>query len=123
MAHFAQLDSNNVVIGVYVVSDNFDGKEEEYSEFAGGNFKQTSYNTRAGVHELGGTPFRKNYAGIGFTYDPVRDAFIPPKLYPSLILNEETCQWEFPVPAPDPDGKEYYWSEKIQNWKEYVVND
>lgn len=123
MAHFAELDSNNVVIGVTVVSDNFDGKEDEYSVYAGGNFKQTSYNTRAGVHETGGTPFRKNYAGIGFTYDSVRDAFIPPKTYPSMILNEETCQWEYPIPCPEPDGKTYYWSEKAQDWKELVIND
>lgn len=123
MAHFAELDDNNIVIGVAVVSDNFDGKEDEYSVFAEGNFKQTSYNTRAGVHELGGTPFRKNYAGVGFTYDPVRDAFIPPKTYQSMILNEETCQWEYPVPEPEPDGKTYYWSEKAQAWKELVIND
>ena len=123
MAHFAELDHNNTVIGVYVVSDNFDGKEEEYSAFAGGTFKQTSYNTRGGVHELGGTPFRKNYAGPGFTYDPVRDAFIPHKLYPSMILNEDTCQWEYPVAPPNPDGKDYYWSEKEQAWKELVIND
>ncbi|ANH49269.1 hypothetical protein uvFWCGRAMDCOMC403_05 [Freshwater phage uvFW-CGR-AMD-COM-C403] len=124
MAHFAQLDPNNKVIDVCVVSDNFDGKEDEYSAFAEGVFKQTSYNTRAGVHELGGTPFRKNYAGIGFTYDPVRDAFIPPKLYPSMILNEDTCHWEFPTPCPEPvEGKTWYWSEKAQDWKELVIND
>jgi hypothetical protein len=124
MAHFAQLDTNNVVINVCVVSDNFDGKEDEYSAFAEGTFKQTSYNTRGGVHELGGTPFRKNYAGIGFTYDPVRDAFIPPKEYPSLILNEDTCLWEYPIPHPESvEGKTWYWSEKAQDWKEYIVND
>lgn len=129
MAHFAQLDLNNVVINVSVVSNNFDGKENEYSAFAEGTYKQTSYNTCAGVHKLGETPFRKNYAGIGFTYDPVRDAFIPPKPYPSAILNEDTCQWESPIPAPtptladDPNRKDYYWSEKAQDWKEVVVND
>ena len=123
MAHFAELDSNNKVVSVQVIPDEWDGREDELSELLKVSFKQTSYNTRAGVHELGGTPFRKNYAGIGYTYDSIRDAFLPPKPSESLVLNENTCKWEYPLPEPKEDGKTYYWSEKIQNWKEYVVND
>ena len=73
-------------------------------------WKQTSYNTKGNVHKLGGTPLRKNYAGIGFTYDEDKDAFIPPKDYPSWTLNETTCLWDAPVAMPD-DGKYYIWNE------------
>jgi hypothetical protein len=117
MAHFARLDSTNNVIGVHVlnnevITDN-DGNEQEQvgidflTQLHGGVgwYKQTSYN---------GT-FRKNYAGIGYTYDATRDAFILPQNYPSWILNEDTCQWESPVPYPD-DGKKYSWDEDITNW-------
>ena len=75
---------------------------------------QTSYNTYGGQHPEG-RPLRKNYAGIGYTYDPVRDAFIPPQPYPSWVLNEETCLWEAPVPYPD-DGNGYYWDETTLSW-------
>jgi len=76
---------------------------------------QTSYNTRGGVHLLGGTPLRKNYAGVGYLYDEMRDAFIPPKPYPSWSLNEQTCLWDAPIPYPT-DGDSYTWDEDNQTW-------
>ena len=99
MAHFALLDENNVVVFVTVGRQEDDGLEAELTARTGDVYKQTSYNTRGGVHILGGTPLRKNYAGIGFTYDEARDAFIPPKPDPTeevsdWVLNEETCLWE-----------------------------
>lgn len=120
MAHYAFLDDNNVVVEVIVgKNEGEDGIdwEEWYGNFRGMTCKRTSYNTVQGVHSLGGIPFRKNYAGIGFTYDPVRDAFIPNKPLPSYILNEDTCTWEPPIPYPN-DGKEYYWDEETISWKE-----
>ena len=127
MAHFAKIE-NNIVIAVHsVVNDvlkDSNGIEKEliginflktlYNE-PNANWKQTSYNTQAGVHLLGGTPFRKNYAGIGMTYDETRDAFIPQKPYNSWILNETTCNWEAPV-AYQIDGQRYSWNEENQNW-------
>lgn len=93
MAHFAQLDENNLVVQVIVgVDEPYDG-EAIYAETTGQVWKKTSYNTFAGGHRLGGTPFRKNYAGVGYTYDFNRDAFIPPKPNESYVLNEQTCQW------------------------------
>jgi len=94
------------------------GKDPEtwYSEFRGQPCKRTSYNTRGGEHIYGGTPFRKNYAGIGFTWDESRDAFIPPQPFPSWILNEETCLWDSPIPYPE-DGNHYTWNEEEQNWE------
>ena len=92
MAHFAKLDENNVVIFVTVGRD--EDNEQELTERTGDVYKQTSYNTQGGVHLLGGTPFRKNYAGLGYTYDEQRDAFIAPKPEGNFILNEETCLWE-----------------------------
>ena len=97
MAHFAKLDENNVVVFVTVGRDEDDGKEAELTARTGDVYKQTSYNTVGGVHLLGGTPFRKNYAGIGYTYDPVRDAFIPPKPSADATLDEATCQWIVPA--------------------------
>lgn len=95
MSHFALLDENNVVIAVYRGRQEDDGLEDELSARTGQTYKQTSYNTQAGVHLLGGTPLRKNFAGIGATYDPDRDAFIPPKPTDGeYTLNENTCQWE-----------------------------
>ncbi len=82
-----------------------------------GEWVQTSYNTFGGQHKLGGTPLRKNYAGIGFTYDRQRDAFIPPKPFASWVLNEDTCLWDAPVAMPD-DGKIYVWDEATTNWIE-----
>lgn len=113
MSHFAKLDGN-VVIFVTVGRDEDDGKEAELSARTGHTYKQTSYNTRGGVHLLGGTPFRKNFAGIGYTYDAERDAFIPPKPYESWVLNEDTCLWEAPIPMPT-DGL-YLWNEANQTW-------
>ena len=112
MAHFAQIDENNIVINVLVIEQDMvdTGLFGEPSKWI-----QTSYNTYGGVHALGGTPFRKNYAGIGYTYDVSRDAFIPPKPYVSWVLNEDTCLWEAPVPMPT-DGKMYRWNEATVSW-------
>tara|TARA_A200000159_G_scaffold39954_1_gene36519 strand:+ start:600 stop:908 length:309 start_codon:yes stop_codon:yes gene_type:complete len=99
MAHYAFLDTNNVVTEVIVGKDeNTEGVdwEQHYGAFRGQTCKRTSYNTLGGVHTLEGTPFRKNYAGLGYTYDANRDAFIPPQPLESWVLNEETCLWEDP---------------------------
>lgn len=97
MAHWAELDNDSKVIRVVVTSN--EEPDEGYQWLVnrlGGNWVKTSYNTLGGVHKLGGTPLRKNFAGIGFTYDPIRDAFIPPKPAEDSILNEQTCLWESP---------------------------
>ena len=94
--------------------DEDNGKETELTARTGDVYKQTSYNTSGGVHLLGGTPFRKNYAGIGYTYDEQRDAFIPPQPYPSWVLNEDSCLWDAPVPMPT-DGV-YSWDEATTSW-------
>lgn len=117
MAHFAKLDENNVVVLVTVGRDEDNGKEAELTARTGDVYKQTSYNTRGGVHTLGGTPYRKNYAGIGYTYDIQRDAFIPPKSFPSWVLNESSCLWQAPIPMPT-DNKRYEWNETNQSWDE-----
>jgi hypothetical protein len=98
MAHWAELDENNVVLRVLVGDNNDPANDEGYQwliDNLGGTWKKTSYNTVAGVHTLGGTPFRKNYAGIGYTYDESRDAFLPPKAncHEEETLNEDTCTW------------------------------
>jgi hypothetical protein len=116
MAHFAKLDANNVV--VFVTAGRDEDKENELTDRTGDVYKQTSYNTFGGIHKLGGTPFRKNYAGIGFTYDATRDAFIPPQPFPSWVLNETTCLWDAPTPMPT-DGQPYKWDEATTSW---VVN-
>lgn len=118
MAHYAFLDANNIVTDVIVGKDEGeDGVDWEqwYGEFRGQVCKRTSYNTVGGIHNNGGTPFRKNYAGIGYTYDLQRDAFIPPKPYESWVLNEGLCLWESPVAMPT-DGQLYTWDEKNINW-------
>lgn len=118
MAHYAFLDDNNVVTEVIVGKDEGEDGidwEAHYGAFRGQVCKRTSYNTRGGVHTLGGTPLRKNYAGIGFAYDAGRDAFIPHKPYASWLLNEETCLWSAPTPMPE-DGKSYKWSEATLSW-------
>jgi len=112
MAHFAKLDENNIVTFVTFGRDEDNGKESEISSRTGDVYKQTSFNTVGGVHRLGGTPFRKNFAGIGYTYDETRDAFIPPKEYASWILNETTCLWEAPITCPE-DDKSYFWDEDL----------
>ena len=109
MAHFAKLDKNNIVIFVTVGRD--EDKEDELTARTGDVYKQTSYNTFGGVHQLGGTPLRKNFAGLGYTYDETKDAFIPPKTYPSWVLNETTCLWEAPLTEPS-DGV-YMWDEDV----------
>jgi hypothetical protein len=115
MAHFAQIDENNIVTQVIVIEQGVidTGLFGEPSSFI-----QTSYNTHAGVHRLGGTPLRKNYAGVGYTYDSVRDAFIPPKpSYDSWLLDEDACQWMPPTPYPN-DEKTYSWNESTTSWVE-----
>jgi hypothetical protein len=114
MAHFAKLDENNVVVFVTVGRDEDD--EAELTARTGDVYKQTSYNTIGGVHLLGGTPFRKNFAGIGYTYNAMRDAFIPPQPYQSWVLDDATCQWEAPVAMPN-DGAKYLWNEANQDWE------
>lgn len=116
MAHFAQIDENNIVTRVLVIEQDM----VDTGLFGNpSSFVQTSYNTYGGEHRLGGTPLRKNYAGIGYTYDTVRDAFISPKTFNSWTLNENTCQWEPPVTYPT-DGKLYDWDEKTLSWIEFT---
>jgi len=118
MAHYAFLDENNTVTEVIVGKDEGEQGidwEQHYGSFRGQVCKRTSYNTRAGIHLSGGTPFRKNYAGIGYTFDEARDAFIPPKPFASWVLNEDTCLWDAPVAMPS-DGGFYNWDEEAGNW-------
>ena len=118
MAHYAFLDSDNIVVEVIVGKDEGeDGVDWEqwYGDFSGKTCKRTSYNTKGGAHSAGGTAFRKNYAGIGFTYDSQRDAFIPPRPYASWTLNEQTCLWESPVAYPE--GEQIHvWNEDAGEW-------
>jgi hypothetical protein len=110
MAHYAKIE-NGIVTEVIVAEQDF------INSGAVGNpsdWVQTSYNTHGGQHPEG-RPLRKNYAGVGFTYDSVRDAFIPPNQFPSWTLNEETCLWDAPIAYPT-DGKYYYWDEAQLNW-------
>ena len=118
MAHYAFLNMQNIVTEVIVGKDETDGPtnwEIHYGNLREQVCKRTSYNTRGGAHINDGTPFRKNYAGIGFTYDYARDAFIPPQPYNSWILNADTCLWEAPVAYPE-DGQSYAWNEETQQW-------
>jgi len=118
MAHYAFLDTNNIVTEVIVGKDEGEENtdwEVHYGNFRGQVCKRTSYNTSGGQHNNGGIPYRKNYAGIGYSYDLIRDAFIAPKPYTSFILNEETCLWEAPVPYPT-DGERYTWNEETISW-------
>jgi hypothetical protein len=122
MAHYAFLDSNNIVTEVIVGKDEGENGidwEQHYGEFRGQTCKRTSYNTYAGVHLNGGTPFRKNYAGIGCTYDANRDAFIAPQPFASWTLNETSCVWEAPTPVPN-NEKPYYWNEEQLLWVEFA---
>ena len=120
MAHYAFLDENYIVTEVIVGRDesNFDW-ERHYGDIRGQLCKRTSYNTVGGVHNNGGQPYRKNYAGIGYVYDPVRDAFYAQQPYPSWVLNEQTCLWESRIPYPN-DGKQYRWNEDDLVWEEMV---
>jgi hypothetical protein len=118
MAHYAFLDADNIVTEVIVGKDEGEDNtdwEQHYGAFRGQPCKRTSYNTHGGVHSGGGTPYRKNYAGIGYTYDEARDAFIPPQPFASWVLNEDTCLWEAPIPYPT-DGEMYVWDEDTQQW-------
>ena len=121
MAHFAKLKVGNIVETVEVVSNDIATTEQAGVEFLQNLYKdravwkKTSYNTHGGVHLTGGTPFRKNFAGIGWKYDQTRDAFIPPKPFNSWTLNETTCLWNPPVAYPT-DGQRYTWDETNQSW-------
>jgi len=125
MAYYAVLDNDNFVIDMKSAGheNDWDGEIHWFNEL-GIIHKRTSYNTRGGIHYTNGQPsqdqskaFRKNYAGIGYYYDSIRDAFIPPKPYASWTLNEQSCLWQSPIPYPN-DGKEYTWNEETGNWEE-----
>jgi hypothetical protein len=125
MAHFAKIDENNIVVSVLVVSDEQENRGQEFlaSDLGlGGTWIQTSYNTSCGVHLNGGIPLRKNFAGIGYFYDEVQDAFIPPKPkdFPSFVLDEETCTWVYPVEKPA-DNDIWYWDEQNISWTQTPV--
>ena len=126
MASFAKIGLNNKVIEIQTVVNEVlhdaNGVEQEVNgidfltKLTGWSiWKQTSYNTRGGEHILGGTPFRKNHASVGYTYDEDKDAFIPPKPYSSWTLNETSCLWEAPINKPDDDNR-YIWNESTQTW-------
>lgn len=123
MAHYAILDENNIVTQVIVGKDESEIVEgiSDWEVYYGG--KRTSYNTFGGVHINGGTPFRKNYAGIGYKYDSERDAFIPPQPYLSWILNEESCLWEPPVPMPDNRVRYWAWNESETKWDSIIPEE
>lgn len=111
MAHFAKVQ-NGIVKRVIVADQDF---IDSYIDHEPGKWIQTSYNTLGGQHLLGGTPLRKNFAGVGFTYDETKDAFIPPQPYPSWTLDDETCLWNPPIEYPSDDNK-YKWNETNQQW-------
>ena len=129
MSHFAEISgSNNIVTRVIVAEQDF---IDSGAVGSGSDWVQTSYNTRAGVHHGdvsgsyvpdGGVALRKNYAGVGYTYDEERDAFIPPKPFDSWILNDDTCVYDSPVERPD-DGNRYIWNEDTTSWDEADMGD
>ena len=129
MSHFAKLDENNIVTFVTVGRQEDDGKEQELFERTGDVYRQTSYNTRGGIHynpETGepsedqSKAFRKNYAGIGYTYDELLDAFIPPQPFESWVIDLDTCLWDAPVPYPT-DGEMYTWDEESVSWVQVPI--
>ena len=125
MAHFAEVNEENIVTRVLVVDNSEENNGQVFLADIlglGGTWIKTSYNTFGGVHSNGGTPLRKNYAGIGYTYDSSRDAFIPPKPYASWLLNEDTCLWDAPTPMPVQEGKVFKWVEEDLNWQEVVIS-
>lgn len=124
MAHYAIIDENNIVVNVIVGCDENAENNYEilYGQFHNKLCKRTSYNTICNQHTAGGTPFRKNYAGIGFSYDSNRDAFIPPKPYPSWVLDENTCCWKAPVPRPTTSDR-FVWDETSQTWLNLTTLD
>jgi len=121
MANFVKLGIGNKVIQGVVVHNDVATTEQAGIDFLNNLYKtndvwkQTSYNTYGGEHKLGGTPFRKNFASVGYRYDQTKDAFIPPRPFTSWTLNEETCLWEAPVAYPD-DGQRYSWNETTTSW-------
>jgi hypothetical protein len=115
MGHFAKVVDGKVTQVIVAEQDFF----TTFVDSSPGEWIQTSYNTQGGVHSQGGTPLRKNYAGVGYTYDRTRDAFIPPQPYASWTLNEDTCLWESATPYPT-DGKSYTWDEPTLTWVELV---
>ena len=125
MAHYAYLDGNNIVTQV-IVGKNEGEDGIDWEEYYGA--VRTSYNTRGGIHYDSETnepstdqskALRKNYAGVGYSYDPARDAFIPPQPFASWILNEDTCLWDSPVPYPE-DGDMYTWNEESVSWEKII---
>ena len=114
MAHYAKVLEGKVINVMVAEEDFFD----TFVDLSAGKWLQTSYNTHGGKHTLGGTPLRKNYASVGFTYDEELDAFIPPQDFPSWTFNEETCRWDSPVPYPDDKSKFYDWDEDTLSWLE-----
>jgi len=118
MAHFAKV-VDGLVTQVIVAEPEFFAT---FVDSSPGEWIQTSYNTHGGIHTNGGTPLRKNYAGIGYTYDAGRDAFIPPKPYSKWVLNEQTCLWDAPTQMPD-DNKDYTWDDNSNIWVEVYVGN
>jgi hypothetical protein len=116
MSHFAKV-VNGIVTQVIVAESEF---FQTFVDSSPGEWIQTSYNTYGSQHKNGGTPLRKNYAGVGYTYDSTRDAFIPPQPYPSWLMSEETCLWSAPTPMPT-DGKRYSWDETTLAWVEVTA--
>jgi hypothetical protein len=119
MAHFAEIDDNNIVLRILVVDNEHQDRGSDYLSIdcaLGGRWVQTSYNTIGGIHLSSGTPFRKNFAGVGMIFDEARDAFYVPQPYPSWVLNEDTCEWEAPLPLPTPHPECYSWEEDTQEW-------
>jgi len=124
MAHFAEIDENNIVTRVLVVDDEQEHRGQEFLANdlgLGGTWIQTSYNTYLGQHSNGRTPLRKNYAGIGYVYDSTRDAFYKPQPYPSWTLDEYSCDWVPPVAMPPASETLYEWNEEAQAWVEVTV--
>jgi hypothetical protein len=115
MAHWAKIVDGKVVSVIVAEKEFFD----TFVDSSPGQWLQTSYNTHGGVHANGGTPLRKNYAGVGYTYDATKDAFIPPQPFASWTLDSQTCLWNAPVAMPT-DGKMYSWDEATTSWKEVV---
>ena len=113
MAHFAKITDGKVTQVIVAEPEFF----TTFVDTSPGEWIQTSYNTHGGVHAYGGTPLRKNYAGIGYTYDRIKDAFIPPQPFASWILNEDTCLWNPPTPYPT-DNKKYLWNESTTAWEQ-----
>lgn len=116
MGHYAKVVDGKVTQVIVAEADFFN----TFVDTTPGQWIQTSYNTHGGQHTQGGTPLRKNYAGIGFSYDSQLDAFIPPQPFPSWLLNNDTCLWEAPTPKPN-DDKFYKWEESSQSWVEVTV--